>query len=351
MTPDLPSSTSIAARRTLVGESFRPATVRITDGRISGIGRFDAQADTVVDEAHVLIPGFVDLAGAGTAEGTARAAAGGVTTIATTSESPAAQREAASGETSVDVARRVAVAPATLGDIAALLDAGAIGLSCELAVDGGDADALDAAGLERALTEVAAHDSALAVTLRGQDEAAGVSLVAEAARRAGARAHVVAVATPEGIDAVRRAKLGGAPVTADVAAGGQLSDPAWDGLLDGAIDAIAGGLDASILATTWAAAQSRGLELEQFLPLVAARPAVALRLARGEIERGAPAHLAVFAPDEGSVVASYLRGARVFSLAEGVTVHAGREVLAGDDEGELDGVVALGTGTLPAPGA
>ncbi|WP_156758790.1 hypothetical protein [Microbacterium karelineae] len=348
MTADLPTSTSIAARRTFVGESFRPATVRITDGRVSGIGRFDAQADTVVDDTHVLIPGLVDLAGDGSAAGTSAAAQGGVTTLATTSESPAAQRQAASEETSVDVARRVAVVPETLGDIAALLDAGAIGLSCGFAAGGADG-ALDAAGLERALSEVAAHDSALAVSLGGPSEADGVRAVADAARRTGGRAHIVRLATAEGVEALRWAKADGANITA--AAGADDADGLWDALADGTIDAIAGDIGPSAFASAWAIARGHGLALEDVLPLLAERPAAVLGISRGEISRGAPAHLIVIDPADGSVVSTFLRGERVFSRDTGVTAHLGREVLADDDEGELDGVLALGTGTLPAPGA
>ena len=51
---------SIAAMRVFLGGTPRPATLRITDGRIDSIEAFDLAADLVLPEHQVLLPGLVD---------------------------------------------------------------------------------------------------------------------------------------------------------------------------------------------------------------------------------------------------------------------------------------------------
>ncbi|WP_308291585.1 allantoinase AllB [Microbacterium sp. G2-8] len=391
MTADAPTSTSIAARRAFVNGSFRPATVRIADGRISGIGRFDDQADVVVDDAHVLLPGLVDThvhfnepgrtEWEGFATGTAAAAAGGVTTVVemplnsipvtTTPEALGAKRQAASGQLAVDLAYWGGAVPENLGSLGALLDAGVVGVKCFLAPSGIDEFGhLDGAQVEQALTELVSHDGLLiahaeleahlgeasgsvfadfVASRPPEAEVEAVKLVVEAARRTGARVHIVHVSAAETLDVVRQAKADGVRITietcphylalddATVPDGqgrfkccppirdGKNQDVLWRGVLDGTIDAIVsdhspataelkndpdlgtawGGISGAQtgLAVVWSEARRRGVDLEQILPLFTTGPAGIVRLERGAIERDAPAHLAVFDPEAAHTLA------------------------------------------------
>ncbi|MTE23891.1 allantoinase AllB [Microbacterium sp. ZXX196] len=458
MSPDTPTSTSVAARRTFVGDSFRPATVRITDGRITGIGRFDPHAEVVVDDRHVLLPGLVDshvhlnepgrTSWEGFSTGTAAAAAGGVTTlvemplnsvpVTTTPAALAAKREAAAGQLAVDVAYWGGAVPENLGSLAALLDAGVVGVKCFLAPSGIDEFGhLSADELERALAELAAVDGLLiahAELAEHLGEAAGpvfadfvasrppaaeveaVRLVIEAARRTGARAHIVHVSAAETLALVRSARAEGVRITIETCPHYLALDAArvpdgegrfkccppirdaanqdalWEGVLDGTIDAIVsdhspatldmknvsdlgaawGGIAGlqTGLAAVWTEARRRGIALERILPLFTTGPARIVRLARGEIVRGAPAHLVVFDPEAtrtleaddlayrnrtspwlgaelaGVVEETYLAGERVYTRGAGLAARAGREVFPHDGDGELEGVLELGTGLM-----
>nr|WP_165137886.1 allantoinase AllB [Microbacterium amylolyticum] len=376
---------SIAARRTFVDGVFRPATIRIADGTISGIGRFTDQADVVVDDAHVLIPGLVDshvhfnepgrTSWEGFATGTAAAAAGGVTTVVdmplnslpvTTSPAAlAAKREAAAGQLATDLAYWGGAVPENLGSLGELLDAGVVGVKGFMAPSGIDEFGhLSGAQIEAALSELALRDGLFIAHAEFEEfltEAAGpvftdfvasrppeaeiaaVRVVVEAARRTGARAHIVHVSAAGALDLVRQAKADGVRLTietcphyltldADAVPDGEgrykccppvrgraNQDALWDGVLDGTIDAIVsdhspatadlknvsdlgvawGGISGvqTGLASVWTEARRRGIDLERILPLFTTGPAAIVRLSRGEIVREAPAHLAVFDPD------------------------------------------------------
>ncbi|MGK9220493.1 MULTISPECIES: allantoinase AllB [unclassified Microbacterium] len=377
---------AIAARRVLVGDAFTAATVRIADGRVAGMEPFDPDAEVVLADAEVLLPGLVDshvhlnepgrTAWEGFATGTAAAAAGGVTTlvemplnsvpVTTTPAALAAKRRAAAGKLAVDVAFWGGAVPENLGALGALLDAGVVGVKCFLAPSGIDEFGhLDAAQLETALAELAARDGLLIAHAELEEhlsDAAGpvftdfvasrppraeveaVRLVIEAARRTGARVHIVHVSAAEALDLVRAARADGVRITVETCPhyltlraeelpdgqgrfkccppirDGANQDALWAGVLDGTIAAIVsdhspatfdlkGVADLGLawggiagvqtgLSAVWTEARRRGLPLEAILPAFTTGPADLVRLGyRGRIAPGAPAHLVVFDPE------------------------------------------------------
>ncbi|MGW9114264.1 allantoinase AllB [Microbacterium sp. NPDC055683] len=385
-TPHPASISSVAARRVFLDGVFSPATVRISDGRIAGVDAFDEHADVVLADDQVLLPGLVDTHvhlnepgrtdWEGFSTGTAAAAAGGITTlvemplnsvpVTTTPEALSVKRDAARTQLAVDVAYWGGAVPENLGALGALLDAGVVGVKCFLAPSGIDEFGhLDAAQLESALAELAAHDGLLIAHAELEEyltDAAGpvftdfvasrppraeveaIRLVIEAARRTGARAHIVHVAAAEALDLVRAAKADGVRLTVETCPhyltlraeevpdglgrfkccppirDGANQDLLWEGVLDGTIDAIVsdhspataelkddpdlgtawGGIAGvqTGLSAVWTEAHRRGIPLEAVLPRFTTGPAGIVRLAdRGVIAPGAPAHLAVFEPD------------------------------------------------------
>ncbi|WP_460775460.1 allantoinase AllB [Microbacterium sp. GXF7504] len=391
MTDSLPSR--IAARRVFVDGAFTPATVRILDGRIAAVEAFDPDADTVLPDDAMLLPGLVDshvhldepgrTEWEGFATGTAAAAAGGVTTlldmplnsvpVTTTPEALAAKRAAATGKLAVDVGYWGGAVPENLGHLRELADAGVVGFKCFLLPSGIDEFGhLDAAQLEAALTELAAFDGLLivhaedAAHVHGEGslgvhyadylasrppmgERAAIRSVIEAARRTGARAHIVHVSDGAALDDVRAAKADGVRLTVETCPHYLTLDAAtvpdgagafkccppirdtanqdllWAGVVDGTIDAIVsdhspatvelkgepdfglawGGIAGlqTGLAAVHTAAVARGIPLETVLPLMTTGPARIGGLeGLGRIEPGAPAHLVVFGPDDAFAV-------------------------------------------------
>ncbi|WP_159500363.1 allantoinase AllB [Microbacterium sp. 18062] len=299
-------SAAFAARRVFLGGRFAPATVRVDGGRIAAIDAFDPDADTVLPDDAVLLPGLVDshvhldepgrTEWEGFATGTAAAAAGGVTTlldmplnsdpVTTTPAALAAKRAAAAGKLAVDVGYWGGAVPENLGSLRELADAGVVGFKCFLSPSGIDEFGyLDAVGLDRALTELAAFDGLLIVHAEDpahlhadgplgvhyrdflasrppESERDAIRLVIETARRTGARVHIVHVSDGTALEDVRAAKAEGVRITvetcphyltldaADVPDGGGAfkccppirdranQDLLWAGVVDGAIDAI-----------------------------------------------------------------------------------------------------------------
>ncbi|MFT4305609.1 MAG: allantoinase AllB [Microbacterium sp.] len=384
--------TSVAARRAFIDGGFTPATVRIEDGRVARIDPFDPAAETVLPDDAVLLPGLVDshvhldepgrTEWEGFATGTAAAAAGGVTTlidmplnsvpVTTSPEALAAKRAAASGKLAVDVAYWGGAVPENLGRLRELADAGVVGFKCFLLPSGIDEFGhLDAAQLERALAELAAFDGLLivhaedpahvhgdgALGVRYADflasrppvgERVAIRRVIDAARRTGARVHIVHVSDGGALDQVRAAKAEGVRITVETCPhyltldAAQVPDGAasfkccppirdaanqdllWEGLLDGTIDAVVSDHSPSTadlkdpdfglawggiaglqtgLSAVHTEARRRGIPLERLLPWMTTGPARVAGLAGpGRIRPGAPAHLVEFAPDEEFVV-------------------------------------------------
>ncbi|GAA2569672.1 allantoinase AllB [Microbacterium binotii] len=252
-----PASAVIAARRVFLDGAFRPATVTVADGRISGIGDFDPDAERVLPEDLVLLPGLVDshvhLNDPGRASwegfdtGTAAAAAGGVTTVldmplnsipvTTSPDALAAKRAAASGRLAVDVGYWGGAVPENIGHLRELAEAGVVGFKCFLSPSGIDEFGhLGAEQLDEVLTELAAFDGLLIVHAEHPahlhadgalgvhyadflasrppaSERAAIQLVIETARRTGARVHIVHVSDGTALDDVRAAKAEGVRIT------------------------------------------------------------------------------------------------------------------------------------------
>ncbi|WOF22761.1 allantoinase AllB [Microbacterium betulae] len=385
--PHLPAS--VSARRVFLDGAFVPATVRIAEGRISSVEPFDPAAEVVLDDSQVLLPGLVDTHvhlnepgrtdWEGFATGTAAAAAGGVTTlvemplnsipVTTTPEALAVKREAARTQLAVDVAYWGGAVPENLGSLGALLEAGVVGVKCFMAPSGIDEFGhLEGPQIEQALAELAElaeHDGLLIAHAELEEHLADASgpvftdfvasrppkaeveairVVIEAARRTGARAHIVHVAAAEALDLVREAKAEGVRLTIETCPhyltlraeevpdglgrfkccppirDGANQDALWEGLLDGTIDAVVsdhspatfalkddpdlgtawGGIAGvqTGLSAVWTEAHRRGVPLEAVLPRFTTGPASIVRLHdRGRIAEGAPAHLVVFDPD------------------------------------------------------
>ena len=263
-------------------------------------------------------------------------------------------------------------------------------------VHGRDLAAEAAAGLAAALAELARVDGLMLVHAEDPEEigahahpggprfadfvgsrpasaeSVAVRTVAEAAARAGARAHVVHLSSSAGLAEVRAAKAVGTRISVETCphyltlSAEEVPDGAtafkccppirdraeqdalWRGLLDGTIDCVVsdhspctadlklleagdfgaawGGI-ASLqigLPVVWTAARERGVPLEQVVGWMSSAPADLVGLAdRGRIAVGCVADFAVFAPEQEQVV----RGAQL-QQKNAVTPYEGR-VLGG----------------------
>jgi allantoinase len=385
----------VTGTRVLVAGAFTPAEVGVRDGIVAaieplGAGLVGARTAQLGDE--VLIPGLVDThvhvnePGRTEWEGfrtaTRAAAAGGVTTIVdmplnsippTTSVGAleVKRRAAAAAGLAVDVGFWGGIVPGNLGDLRPLAAEGVFGFKCFL-VDSGvpEFPPVTAAELEAAMGVLAEVDRPVIVHAedpavidsaphsRGRRyadflasrppaaEEAAITTVIEAARRTGARAHILHLSSAAALPLIAAAKRDGVRITAetcphylsltaeDVPAGATdykccppiretgNRDALWGGLEDGTIDLVvtdhspaspdvklAGGGDfaeawggiASLqlgLAVVWTEARRRGIPLERVVGWMASAPArMAGVTGKGEIAVGSAADLAVVAPD------------------------------------------------------
>jgi allantoinase len=180
-----------------------------------------------------------------------------------------------------------------------------------------------------------------------QSEASAIDAVIDAARRTGARAHILHLSDAHSLPAIRAAKAEGLALTVETCphyltiAAEDIPDGAsefkccppiresgnrdllWAGVVDGTIDAIvsdhspstvdlkrSGGGDFGLawggiaglqvgLSAVWTEARGRGIPLETILPLFTTGPAAVAGLAgAGVIAAGAAAHLTVFGLDD-----------------------------------------------------
>lgn len=221
-------------------------------------------------------------------------------------------------------------------------------------------------------------------------EESAIAAVIAGARRTGARAHILHLSDARALPMIREAKADGVLLTVetcphyltiiaeDIPDGASEfkccppiresanRDLLWEGIVDGTIDAIvsdhspstvdlkrSGGGDFGLawggiaglqvgLSAVWTEARTRGIPLETLVPLFTTGPAGVAGLEDvGRIRIGAPAHLAVFAPDDplyvdarellhrnpitaydgklltGRVRRTWLRGDTVFDVTEG----------------------------------
>lgn len=390
----------VHARHAVIGHEQVPATVSVTGGVVTDVRPLDRAVTgrQVVDleDDEVLIPGLVDThvhvnepgrtEWEGFASATRAAAAGGVTTLVDMPlnsipptldpDALAVKRAAAAGRCAVDVGFWGGAVPANAGRLADLLDAGVFGVKCFLPDSGvPEFPALGPEGLVDACAEVAAVDGLLLVhaedpgALRAAPSAQGtsyagflasrpataedvaVAAVIEAARRTGARVHVVHLSSAGALPVLREAKVDGVRVTVetcphylvlraeDVPDGATTfkccppvrddanRDALWRGLADGVIDLVVsdhspctsdlkrldtgdfgaawGGISSLQLGLplVWTEARRRGHDLADVARWMATAPAELAGLpTKGEIRPGAAADLVVVAPDERIVV-------------------------------------------------
>ena len=265
MTP--PPELVLRARRVVLPDGVRPASVHVAGGRVAAVAAWDEVPEGVplADAGDaVLLPGLVDThvhanepgraEWEGFASATRAAAAGGVTTLvemplnsipATTSLAGLrAKREAADGRCSVDVGFWGGVVPGNTGELRPLWEAGVLGFKCFLAPSGvdefghvGEAELREAmpvlaelgapllahaelpAPLERAAASLAGLDRrAYATYLRSRPpeaEVEAVELLLRLCREFGTRVHVVHLATAAALPLLREARAAGLPVTVE----------------------------------------------------------------------------------------------------------------------------------------
>jgi allantoinase len=382
---------AVRSRRVVTPTGERPGTVCVHNGQIVAVEPYDAPVAATDLGDVALLPGLVDThvhvnepgraEWEGFATATRAAAAGGVTTIVDmplnslppTVSVPAlrAKRAAAAGQCQVDVGFWGGAVPDNLGGLAELYAAGVFGFKSFL-VDSGvpefpplDAEQLDAAfSAVDAPFLVHAEDPAeivpAASSRRYRDfldsrpdaaEVRAVETVIAAARRTGARAHVLHLSSARALKSLSAAKLDGVRVTAetcphylaldaDAVPDGATQykccppirdrdnrDALWRALADGIIDTVVsdhspctpelkqpqtgdfaaawGGI-ASLqlgLPVIWTHARARGHGLVDVVHWMAGRPAeIAGVPGKGRIAVGYDADLVAFAPEEEFVV-------------------------------------------------
>jgi allantoinase len=389
----------LRSRSVVTPQGIRPATIHVRGDVIKRVGDFDdAPEGAAVDDysALTLMPGVVDshvhvnepgrTEWEGFETATCAAAAGGVTTIIdmplnsippTTSVSALETKvDALRGKCRVDVALWGGAVPGNASQLTAMLEAGACGFKCFL-VDSGvpEFGYLDADGLEKALNtlrgtgapllvhaelgehlrapagDAKSYASYLASRPReAEDEA--VELVYALVRKTGARAHIVHLSSANGLDALRRARDAGVPLTAETTPhylyfdAEQVPDGAtefkcappireranreelWRGIEEGLLIAIVsdhspctpelkrmnegdiaqawGGI-ASLqfgLPIVWTEARRRGIAFETIVDLMTSGPAKLAGLGdrKGKLAAGYDADIVVFDPEQSFVV-------------------------------------------------
>ncbi len=390
----------LLAPRAVLPDGERPASIGVKDGSIRFIGRLDAapaahdvrrlaedevlMPGLVDSHVHICEPGNTDWEGFLTA--TRAAAAGGITTLVdmpldslpttVTVEALQAKRAAASGQCHVDLGFWGGAIPSNLADMPALHAAGVLGFKsflCDTGIEefpGISPEHMDAVMrmVARLGSILIVHAESAAVMARyasvstrvyaeylaarpGGIESAAIAEVIAAARRTGARAHVLHLSCADAIPMLAQAMTEGVAVSvetcphyltleaegiADGATAAKVGPPIrgaenrrrlWDGIAADVIDMIVsdhspctpemkhpdtGDFDAAWggisslqlgLPLIWTEARQRGYGLSDIARWMAERPARLAGLARkGRIAPGFDADLAIFAPAEGFTV-------------------------------------------------
>jgi allantoinase len=392
--------TVFRARRLVTAAGEDSGCVGVAGGRIAAISPLEAGLDgrRVVElgEDVVLLPGLVDshvhvnepgrTEWEGFATATRAAAAGGVTTIIDmplNSIPPTVdvaalevKRKSAAGQCFVDVGFWGGAVPGNLGELRGLHDAGVFGFKCFLLHSGVDEfPPLRPSDLDGYLRELRGFDGLLIVHaedstaidqapschggryldfLSSRPRAAenlAIAQVIQAARRTGARAHILHLSSSDALPMLADTRRDGIRVTAEtcphylVLTAEEVPDGAtqfkccppvreasnrellWQGLADGTIDCVVsdhspstrelkrldigdfglawGGISSLELGlpVVWTEARRRGFTLTDVVRWMAEGPARLVGLQRkGRIGLGHDADLCVFAPDETFVV-------------------------------------------------
>jgi len=400
--PDQPADLRVRARRAVVEGVETSVTVDVRGGRVVAVLPGDverpgpAREVLTLGDDEVLLPGLVDAhvhvnePGRTHWEGfetaTRAAAAGGVTTIVdmplnslpptVDAAALAVKQAAAQGRVAVDVAFWGGAVPGNLPALAGLHAAGVAGFKCFMADSGvPEFPPVDDAQLAALLAEAARLDALVVVhaedphVLAAGPPAAGrrfadfvasrppdaedaaIARLLAHAGRAGARVHVLHLASGGAVPLIAAARARGVRVTAETCPhyltldaasvpdgatafkccppirGGAHQDALWAALADGTLDCVVsdhspcvpelkaldtgdfgvawGGI-ASVqlgLAAVWTAARTRGVPLADVVTWMSARPAALAGLpGKGRIAVGADADLVVLAPDATFVV-------------------------------------------------
>jgi allantoinase len=392
--------TVFRARRLVTAAGEDSGCVGVAGGRIAAISPLEAGPDgrRVVElgEDVVLLPGLVDshvhvnepgrTEWEGFATATRAAAAGGVTTIIDmplNSIPPTVdvaalevKRKSAAGQCFVDVGFWGGAVPGNLGELRGLHDAGVFGFKCFLLHSGVDEfPPLRPSDLDGYLRELRGFDGLLIVHaedstaidqapschggryldfLSSRPRAAenlAIAQVIQAARRTGARAHILHLSSSDALPMLADTRRDRIRVTAEtcphylVLTAEEVPDGAtqfkccppvreasnrellWQGLADGTIDCVVsdhspstrelkrldigdfglawGGISSLELGlpVVWTEARRRGFTLTDVVRWMAEGPARLVGLQRkGRIGLGHDADLCVFAPDETFVV-------------------------------------------------
>ncbi|RYB91307.1 allantoinase AllB [Nocardioides glacieisoli] len=252
----------VRARRAIVDGEERAVAVEVTGGVITAIHAYDADVEATHEhelaDDEVLLPGLVDThvhvnepgrtEWEGFASATRAAAAGGVTTIVdmplnsipptTTLAALDVKREAAQGQTWVDVGFWGGAVPGNVPDLADLHGAGVFGFKCFLLDSGVDEfPHLEAHAFRTAMAETARlgalmivhaedgeaideceHGAAYAGFLEsrpGEAEERAIELVLATARATGGRAHVVHLSASGAVPALHAARAAGVDVSVE----------------------------------------------------------------------------------------------------------------------------------------
>ena len=246
----------LRSRRVVTPSGVRAATIHIRGEKIERIGDFEETADIDYGDL-VIMPGLVDshvhvnepgrTEWEGFESATRAAAAGGVTTIidmplnsipATTSvDALLTKAQAMEGKCWVDVGLWGGAVPGNATQLKPMLREGALGFKCFL-VDSGvpEFGFLDSAGLEAALRELRDTNAPLLVHAElpqligsaagasyraylrsrpSEAEDAAIELVYDAAKRTGARTHIVHLSSAAALQTILRARDHQIPLTAE----------------------------------------------------------------------------------------------------------------------------------------
>jgi allantoinase len=392
--------TVFSARRLVTGAGEASGCVGVAGGRIAAVSPLEAglAGRRVVElgDDVVLLPGLVDshvhvnepgrTEWEGFASATRAAAGGGVTTIVDmplNSIPPTVdvaalevKRKSAEGQCFVDVGFWGGAVPGNLGELRGLHDAGVFGFKCFLLHSGVDEfPPLHPADLDAYMRLLRGFDGLLIVHAEDSDaidrapschggryrdflasrpraaENLAIAEVVEAARRTGARAHILHLSSSDALPMLASARRDGVRITAETCphylalTAEEVPDGAtqfkccppvreaanrellWRGLADGTIDCVVsdhspctpelkrldvgdfglawGGISSLELGlpVVWTEARGRGFALTDVARWMAERPAQLVGLRRkGRIAPGYDADFCVFAPDEAFVV-------------------------------------------------